>query len=103
MNFAEYQQKAMRTNKRRHIEYYALQLVREAGEVVDPIVKSMYHKHKFDLDKVKMELGDLLWYVAAICDYYKIDIEDVAKLNIQKLYIRYPDGYSHKDSRDRRI
>lgn len=42
----------------------------EAGEVLDVIKKLEYHRDRIDYDltvaKLKMELGDLLWYMALL-------------------------------------
>jgi len=43
-------------------------------------------------DDIKKELGDILWYVAEMCSILKIDMDDVAKGNIQKLFKRKDEG-----------
>jgi len=48
------------------------------------------------------ELGDILWYVAAIARDYGYTLQEVADYNIQKLRARYPDGWSVEDSINRR-
>lgn len=44
------------------------------------------------------ELGDVLWYVAALCTKFGFDMGDVMAVNIEKLKKRYPDGYNSRDS-----
>jgi NTP pyrophosphatase (non-canonical NTP hydrolase) len=45
----------------------ALGLTGEAGEVADLIKKAVFHRHPFDREALIKELGDVLWYVAALC------------------------------------
>lgn len=39
-------------------------------------------------EELKKELGDILWYMAAICSDYGISLQDVAETNIAKLKSR---------------
>lgn len=75
-----------------------LGLVGESGEVADKIKKIIRDKEgKFsteDKEAVKKELGDVLWYVAVMADYLKLDFEDVAQTNIDKLLSRKERGTS---------
>ena len=79
----------------------ALGLGGESGEVLDHIKKYYGHGHKLDIDYLKKELGDILWYVAYMTEVLGLDLEDVAKCNIEKLAKRYPDGFSSEASKDR--
>ena len=72
----------------------AIGLAGEAGEVVDLIKKGIFHQQGLDKEKLKKELGDVLWYAAAICTTCGFTLEEVMELNIEKLKARYPDGYS---------
>lgn len=38
-----------------------------------------------DNNSVKKELGDVLWFVAAICDDMGFSLSEVAELNVSKL------------------
>jgi len=40
---------------------------------------------QWDIEDLKKELGDTLWYVAVIADYFDVPLEDIAQLNIAKL------------------
>lgn len=43
----------------------------EAGELLDQVKKLVFHNHKLDSDtnnKMKKELGDVMWYIAALCN-----------------------------------
>jgi NTP pyrophosphatase (non-canonical NTP hydrolase) len=68
--------------------YTGLGIAGEAGEVADEI-KKMY-RNDGELTparklKIKKELGDVLWYVAAVCDECGFAMGDVAATNYEKL------------------
>ena len=79
----------------------ALGLAGEAGEVAELVKKGILHQHGLDHDQLKKELGDVLGYAAALCTRLGLDMGAVMQANIDKLYERYPDGFSAKDSRRR--
>ena len=79
----------------------ALGLCGESGEVADYLKKYIFHGHPLDLEVVKEELGDVLWYVALCCNAINVSMEDVMQLNIDKLKKRYPDGFSESASINR--
>ena len=83
------------------LQWNALGLAGEAGEVVDLIKKQVCHKHGIDRDAIAKELGDVLWYVAAICTKLDLNLQHVAQQNISKLQERYPKGYSSEASKNR--
>ena len=68
----------------------------EGGECME-IVKKMIFQGKpaseDNLEHLKIELGDVLWYVAQACMALDISFEEVADMNIDKLSKRYPDGH----------
>lgn len=79
----------------------ALGLAGEAGEVADTIKKSVFHRHNLDRNELVKELGDVLWYVAALCTKLDIPMSLVMERNIAKLMTRYPNGYSSAASQTR--
>ncbi len=74
----------------------------ESGEVAEIIKKHLGHKHDLDIDAVTKELGDVLWYLAAIATKLNISLDYVAKENIKKLRERYPNGFNSEDSKNRK-
>lgn len=83
---------------------WTLGLSGEAGEVGDVIKHHVFHGEQLDKMILAKELGDVLWYVAAICTETGIDLSAVAELNSAKLAFRYRDsemGYSDISSADR--
>jgi NTP pyrophosphatase (non-canonical NTP hydrolase) len=71
---------------------YTLGLVGEAGEVADCIKKAIFHQVVMD-KKTKEEMGDLLWYIASLCNLYGWKLSDILDENIEKLKKRYPNGF----------
>ena len=59
---------------------------------MDIIKKSIRDEHPIDLEHLKEELGDVLWYVANIASATGIDLNDILKFNIDKLTKRYSLG-----------
>lgn len=106
MTGSEYQELAMRTaseitNQRDRYLNGALGISGEAGEVTDIIKKWAFHGHELDLDELKKELGDVLWYVALLCSASGMTMDDVMETNINKLKHRYPNGFTYQDSINR--
>ena len=79
----------------------ALGLAGEAGEVAEYVKKGILHQHGLDKSKLKKEIGDVLWYVAALCTTQRLDMGEIMQQNIDKLKQRYPAGYSSEDSQKR--
>lgn len=70
-----------------------LGLTGEAGEVADLVKKGIFHEKGIDLEHLQKELGDVMWYIAMICDSCGLDMECVMETNIEKLKARYPEGF----------
>jgi len=64
----------------------------EAGELLDHIKKVIWQQHCIDINYTIKELGDILFYFQSMCNCVGTDIDEVRKLNIEKLTKRYPDG-----------
>ena len=68
----------------------------ESGEFME-IVKKMIFQGKpcneDNLEHLKIELGDIMWYVAQACMALEVDMDEVLDTNIKKLEKRYPDGH----------
>ena len=95
MNFDEYQTQASKTtiyDDKYNIIYPSLGLVNEAGEVAGKVKKVLRDKGGHFSPETKQaiadELGDVLWYIAAMCNDLNINMEDVAQNNLNKLNSR---------------
>ena len=100
MNFDEYQRKAVGTaiypNQGDNLYYPALGLAGEAGEVCDKIKKIMRdqdgNRTLAQEEEIAKELGDVLWYIANLCEEMDIDMSQAAAMNIAKLESRKQRG-----------
>ena len=106
MNFSDYQHYSKRTMNIRvdtilNISNLSMGLAGEAGEVVDYLKKVYFHGHEIDKEKLKLELGDVLWYISNLSLIHGINFNDIARSNIEKLSKRYPEGFSEKQSIER--
>ena len=100
MDFDNYQIKARKTaiypNKDKNFIYPTLGLVGESGEVAEKIKKVLRDKNgNLDDDSklaLKKELGDVLWYLSNLCDELGFSLNDIAKVNLEKLNLRLSRG-----------
>ena len=97
MTGTEYQRKAMRTAQGLTewdlLLNGVMGLCGEAGECIDLVKKYRFQGHQLDQEKLKDELGDVMWYVAITCQALGITLDDVIEHNVEKLLLRYPDGF----------
>ncbi len=105
MTANQYQMEAMRTANKAAMNLLngALGLCGEAGEVADLIKKQQFQGHELDLENLKSELGDVMWYMALLCSSSDLSLEEVMEYNVQKLKKRYPQGFSAESSVNREI
>jgi len=107
MDLNEYQKKANRTintmlNENDQIVNVALGLAGEAGEFVDMVKKFRFQSHEFDRDLALKEIGDIMWYCALAARELGTPLNEIARMNIEKLEKRYPlDGFDADKSRNR--
>jgi NTP pyrophosphatase (non-canonical NTP hydrolase) len=94
MNVNEYQLSAKATAiypPNRAMEYLVCGLVSEAGEVAGVHKKYIRDKYTANEYHTRMtdEIGDVLWYVAMLCNEMDINMEEVMENNINKLFDRH--------------
>lgn len=65
--------------------YLVLGLVGEAGEVAEKTKKVLRDGTPMDRELLKLELGDVLWYLTRLCDEYGFTLREVAQANADKL------------------
>lgn len=53
------------------------------------------------LSENRGRFGDVLWFLAELCDVYGWDMDDIAEANIQKLRNRYPVKFTPEQSINR--
>ena len=118
----EYQEQAMRTNDGHAQDRLAdrmlagimhkkdvaglinglMGLTGEVGELTDLFKKWIFHNASLDEEHAKKEVGDVLWYVALICHSMGWNIDDIMRMNIDKLKARYPEGFDTEKSNHRK-
>lgn len=91
MNITEFQKHAVSTIAIKQRDLSALShrgfgLVGEAGHVIH-IIKKTIRDHEGtateqDIAEMKKRLGDVLYYVAALADYYDLDLNEIAEQNM---------------------
>lgn len=105
LTLSEYQSASVRTMKKQPADLAIIEMAMgisgEAGEVLDAVKKIAFHGHALDKMHIAEELGDVLFYIAGMCTTLGISLESVAAGNIDKLKLRYPDGFSEQLSRER--
>ena len=92
----EYQDNAMTTRlPSAGLEYALFGLGGEVGEIYSLLAK-LYRDGTDDeaatVENIKKELGDILWFIAAIAKDYGFTLEEVAQKNLDKLKKRKQDG-----------
>jgi len=97
MTLNEYQNLASRTINTKGtildiIDHALHGLAAEVGEV-HSLYQKEYQGHPLDLNELKKESGDIIWFVAELCTAYGWTLEEVAQANIAKLLHRYPNGF----------
>lgn len=95
MNFDEYQAHAMSTRLKTADEAYALfGLVGEIGELYGYIAKVIRDETEdaSHQDYVKKELGDILWFLAAVAQDHGLTLDQIAQANVVKLQSRKERG-----------
>ena len=108
-DFNDYQDLAMSTavypQRGSNLAYPALGLNGEAGEVAEKVKKILRDKGGVLDDEMrkalKKELGDVLWYVAAMCSEAGLRMGEVAELNISKLRDRQTRDMLHGSGDER--
>ena len=77
--------------KEKALEYLALGLTSEAGEVAGK-VKKLIRDGKGDKKAIASEIGAVLWYCAMLAKETKVPLNDIMKDNLKKLYSRKERG-----------
>lgn len=98
MHINDYQDQAVDTAiypTSARLTYPALGLTGEAGEVADKVKKIIRDGTELTPElrlEIAKEVGDVLWYIAAISRDLGYDMQSIAMMNIQKLNSRKARG-----------
>jgi NTP pyrophosphatase (non-canonical NTP hydrolase) len=109
MDIIKYQEQADATaiypRRGSNIEYAALGLAGEAGEIANQVKKIGRDEHGVLTEERRQELidelGDALWYIVALAHELKVSLAEVARRNIAKLASRAVRGVLSGSGGDR--
>lgn len=96
LTLEDYRRDALRTypyelarNERR--DYAAMKLCEEAAEVMAVVNKSQYQGEKYSRERIRDELGDVLWALMVNATEHGLTLEEIMLANIAKRRVRYPE------------
>lgn len=95
MNLVEYKNMAVQRlnktifdNATESMHYGCMGLIEETGEIIaelrKPLFKGNFHEKELDSQKIKSELGDLMWYLALMCKNCDVNIEQIEEIKTIK-------------------
>jgi NTP pyrophosphatase (non-canonical NTP hydrolase) len=91
-----YQAATMSTDQRRDknladVAVHLLGLLGEAGSVAEQYKKKLRDgdAHRAWKARMREELGDILWYVAALANDFELDLDEIADANLEKTRNRW--------------
>lgn len=68
----------------------------EAGELLDAVKKHVFYGKPLDVNNVKEEISDVLWYQAIALEAVGSSFDEVMQINHDKLEKRYPSGFTEQ-------
>lgn len=109
MTFEEYQRESQKTAKYPVVGlpfvYPALGLAGETGEVLEKVKKIFRDNNSAITEEQKTEIakemGDVLWYLAQLATTLGVSLEDVARMNMEKILSRLERDKLHGDGDNR--
>ena len=106
MDFNSYQDRGYtaiqpHTDEKDTVLNWMVGLAEEVGEVAKHIKHQYYGGEKFSKEEIASELGDVQWYLMALCTSLGISLDTVASLNLAKLEYRFGGKFSNEASKDR--
>lgn len=107
MQLNDYQKRAYfavqpHESKKDEVLNWVIGLAEEAGEVASILKHGYWAGEKIGKERVAEELGDELWYLAALATTFGLDLSEIAEKNLAKLQRRHPDGsFSTENSMNR--
>ena len=102
MTLNEYQELVARTintelTDSQQVRHALFGIASEVGELSGLFQKNL-QGHKIDEEHLMKECGDILWMLAELLTTKGYTLDDVARMNIDKLKARYPDGFDAEHS-----
>jgi NTP pyrophosphatase (non-canonical NTP hydrolase) len=91
-NYSEWVEGKIITEGQTRLVENVLGLVGEAGEVAEKIKKKIRDESKIDPEDIILELGDVVFYVTALANFYNYNLQSVIDFNVSKLDSREARG-----------
>jgi NTP pyrophosphatase (non-canonical NTP hydrolase) len=63
----------------------------EAGELLDAVKKHAVYQKQLDIDNVREEAGDILFYLTGLLNELGLTLNECIEANVEKLSKRYPE------------
>lgn len=79
----------------------SLGICTEAGEIGTTVKAHWIYGRPVDYGNLIEEIGDLLFYIEALCQTIGVEMNDCMAANVAKLRKRYPNGYSDQAANER--
>lgn len=98
MDFKTYQDESYtaiqpHADQKDELLHWAVGLSEEVGEMMSILKHACYDGHEeLSFGELAKEVGDVLWYLSALCTVCNLDFNTVACLNLRKLQYRYSTG-----------
>lgn len=71
--------------------YACMGIIEETGEIISelrkPLFKGNFHEKSLDVEEIKSELGDLMWYMSLICKNENIDMNQLERIKERKEHL----------------
>lgn len=83
--------------------HMVLGMFTEAAEIADVYKKTIAYKKPLDFVNIKEEIGDIMWYIANLCNMNGWDLREIMQTNIDKLKARYPEKFTEENALNRNL
>ena len=106
MDFKDYQRRSYtaiqpHTDQKDTVLNWMVGLAEEVGEVAKHVKHQYYGGEQFSKEEIASELGDVQWYLMALCTSLGISLDAVATINVAKLEYRFGGKFSNEASKNR--
>lgn len=106
MTISDYQKRTYiaiqpHTDVKDEILNWSIGLSEECGEVMNHIKHHCWGNEPINHVEIAKEIGDVMWYLSALCTVLKLDLETVAELNMRKLEHRFGGEFTEEKSQHR--
>ena len=106
MTISDYQKRTYiaiqsHTDQKDEILNWSIGLCEECGEVMNHIKHYCWGHEAIDKIEIAKELGDVAWYLSALCTVLNLDFETVCELNVRKLEHRFGGEFTDEKSKAR--